>query len=173
MKKETTFSNRLSKEIKPFMLMVENDKVLKKGLGERIVAHLMGDGVPGDDLPLYNFSQKEKYIRNVFDKYYEIRKSLDIINLSKNFLSKLPNKNSKVSKIEYIKYHYEHYLNEIYITNLRFNQLLDYIIKICLKQNLSFEIKEVKKIKLIINKGMMMIVDRRGLHVHKKKIHER
>lgn len=164
--KINTFSKRIYKEMKPFISFPKNSKE-RVILEKRMIAGLTGDRLPDDHLPIGPMTAQRAYIGVIFRKYFEITKSLERIKLAQVFISKTL-KIKSVSKIDYIVYHYEYYLNEIYIYNLRVNQLLDFVIKKCRKTNLLKEINKVKAIKLSINKGMEGIKERRGLHVHKK-----
>jgi hypothetical protein len=166
MKKISTFSERIHKEIIPFIDFSEKPKE-RAELEKRIIAGILGERISGDDLPIGPMSDKRIYLKNIFDIYFEVRETLRRIKLSQDFLSKIP-KNIKVPKLDYIRYHYEYYLNEMYMYNIRVNILLDFLIKKCRKLNLLDEIKKIEIIKLAINKAMGGIYKRRGVHVHVK-----
>jgi hypothetical protein len=107
-------------------------------------------------------------MRDLFRKFFEVKESFRRLEMSKNFLIKIPT-SSKISKLDYIRYHYEYYLNEIYISKLRINQLLDFLIRRSQKVSLSIEeINKMKAIKFAINDGTKGLIKTRGLHVHVK-----
>jgi hypothetical protein len=164
MKKTKTFSDRLFKEIEPSFKSFQDPKH-QKVLAERMRARLFGEEPPEGYRPIKKESARERYLRDVFYKYLEIQKSLERIKLTQKYISRIP---GHVTKLEYLQYHYEYYLNEVYIFNLRINHLLDFLIKKCQKLNLQDEMPKIRNIKRAVNTSMDGYIKVRGQHVHVK-----
>ncbi len=139
----------------------------RAALEKRVVAGLVGERLPDDHLPIGPVSRKRTYLWSIFRKYFEVTESFERLKLARNFISKLPRRGT-LSKIDYIRYHYEFYLNEMYICNLRINLLLDFLIKKCSRAGLVDRCDEVRRIKSTVNRGMKGVLGRRGAHVHER-----
>ncbi len=167
MKKIDTFSKRMNKEIVPYM-KIPKDAKKRKLLQERVFAGLMGESKPDKEGSLYRPSQRRDYIFCIFNRYVEIHESLSRLKLCIEFIS---NKNGpkKISELDYIKYHYEYYLNELYIFKLRTNRLFDFVVSKCRKKSLHEQEKIVAITKKAINESLESMVKIRGAHVHDRR----
>jgi hypothetical protein len=160
-----TFAERINKEILPFIDLSKNSKE-SKSLNDRILANLLGERIPDDHLPIGEMTPRRAYLANIFKKYFEVKESFQRLKLTQIFLTNVQTK--KVPRIDYIRYHYEYYLNGIYITNCRINVFLDFLIKKSKREKLVDEVLEINRIKKALNKTTAGIIKIRGLHVHEK-----
>ena len=174
MKKNKTFSERLSIETRPYIKEVEALMKLPKNSEKRMIfekrmqGSFLGERYPDDHLSLVPITPHKTHIKKIVNKFSEIQESLKRMRLGQVFLSKI-RKNKKVSKLNYLQYHYENYLNEMFIYRERINSLLDYIIKICQKAKKTKEKEKVQELRKRFNKALENIINVRGSHVHIKR----
>jgi len=160
-----TFSERLFKESK-YLLQTPKRKKEMLIVFDRTVRHLLGENDPNDNQPIRKYTNRQKYLVNLFREYYEIKQSLDRIEQSRKFISNIPR---SAKKLDYIRYHYEFYLNELYIFYCRTNHLLDFLITTCQKKKLFSEITTIRNVKNSIKTSMAGVLKTRGRHVHKRR----
>ncbi len=162
-----TFTERIHKEILPVIKFPKKSKISKE-LSKRFMASLLGERLPDDHIPLVKTTPKQKYIMELFNRYNEIHESLDRFKLIVKFVTTLPRRKD-ISHLEYLKYHNEFFLNEVYIFKMRIDSLLDFLIKKSKKYKLPDQEKELKRIKLAVGNGLKHLIDIRGSHVHIKR----
>lgn len=165
--KAKTFSERIHKETIATLTLPKRKKE-RDVLMKRVSASLLGERLSDDHLPIKKYSPKRAYLRELHTKYTELKESLERLKLCLRFFSRIQNYKT-ISKLEYIRYHYEFYLNEIYIFSERLDQLFNFLFKKCQKANLIEEGKRIREIKININDALRNIVKVRGLHVHKRR----
>jgi hypothetical protein len=112
------------------------------------------------------FSKKQVFLNFLSDHLHEIFLSYEYLKDAKNYISSFP-KNKKISKVRYLIYTYENYLNEIYLLKLRiknyYNMLLEWY-------KVDRRAKNVRKIVFPLFKELdrfRFLEDVRGDHVHK------
>jgi len=99
--------------------------------------------------------------------FLEISKTFDSLQLSKQFIKIAPPKSKKITKDEYIEYHVQHYLQEVYILKERLVKYAKHIMRIY-KNILNKEGVEstIKSLITLVEKSLKNIIDVRGEHVH-------
>jgi hypothetical protein len=166
-----TFTVRILEEIKPTLSIVKKKKY-KKIFSQRLYSALFGDTPKDRVSSVIPLSEKDEYLMEVFKMSSEIKESIERIKLSSIFLSKKFS-DKKITKIDYMRYHYEYYLNEVYIFYTRIVRLLTFLKKECRNKKLIVEIEHLKIIEKSIRKTLGGFVDRdtglRSLHVHKQR----
>lgn len=162
---DKTFFGKLHKELWPFLKSLETMKeneVFKK----RFMADLLGEDYPEASTSLVESSPYFEYLRELLSEYGELNKSIERIRLSAKFISQSPPSRSRISKTTYIRYHFEFYLNEIYIFKERLDRLLARLEKKCRKARLKKEEKALRESKREIEEAFSSFVKIRGKHVH-------
>ncbi len=81
-------------------------------------------------------------------------------------MRRFPFRKGQVSKIKYLRYHYEVYINELYIFEQRVGRLLTLIERRCKKEKFTEESGEVRDLKRRFIKGFGQVVLIRGRHTH-------
>lgn len=126
------------------------EKIMKKKRGEHV------DFSPKDDFIL-EISQPLAEIESV---YSLLLFSPIIINSTNyNYVRK------GVSAVEQFKYHWEFYINQLYILNQRLNKILDILIKKTKNEEKNY----LKNKKKQVNNSFDAILKVRGAHVHDRK----
>ncbi len=114
-----------------------------------------------------NLSEEQlKFINYYFKPLSEVMSSIDNLEISKSFFKHGYSKKLQITEEEYIRYHINSFLNELYIINNRINSLLSKIeryYKLSKSEEL-FKIIEILKRKNV--KLFSGVNNIRGLHVH-------
>lgn len=114
-----------------------------------------------------NFKRDEYVAIILFSGFGEIRKSFGNLRDIEIYVRRFPYGNTDISRVRYLQYHIENYLNEVYILQQRLDTFLTKIERKYKRMHNIQEIKiEFKKYKDIINSALGEIVRIRGGHVH-------
>lgn len=168
--KQTSFEKNLYKNLRPYTDLPKTKKE-KKACLVRMKSSLTGKPVP----PKYQikdrkFTPLENFLMDITFNYFEIPETNNrlvmIATLIKQYPSQLSWKKSGITKIRYLRYHYENFLNEVYLFQERVLLLLKVIEKKCRKNQLLKEAEKVKKISDAFTKSLENICKIRGRHVH-------
>jgi hypothetical protein len=165
------FEDILINELKKYINNFFKNENQKKYLGQRIKDHLFGKDSSKYDALLAPLTERERFLKEIFDDYYEILMSFENMKMISIFVRQYPNyksyKNQKINKTKYLRYHIENYLNEIYIFEKRIEAFLNKLIKKLKSKQLNKEIDRINKLKDILYKSLEKAKDARGAHVHK------
>lgn len=116
-----------------------------------------------------NHSPKALFIANrLFRPMSEIFSTMEIIENIPIYMSSFPYAKSKISKLNYIKYHLENFMNEVYILEKRLCAYFKLIERAYRKEANANHIKEVlKQTSKYVLDSLKIIRSLRGAHVHK------
>lgn len=116
-----------------------------------------------------NHSQKALFIANkLFRPMSEIFSTMEIIENIPIYMNSFPYTKSKISKLSYIKYHLESFMNEVYILEERLHAYLNLIEKAYRKETNANQIKKVlKQTSKYLLDSLKNIHSLRCAHVHK------
>lgn len=159
---------RLNFELDPFLKTIQNsqNQEQKNLLQKRIVASLMGTEDPTEHEPIFETSPLLNYLRDLLHEYCEIDSSLERMRMSLLFISRTSFRQKQVTPVAYFRYHYEFYLNEIYIFGERIERFLTLLERKCKKANLNQDANTITEVKKEIRKALENIYKIRGSHVH-------
>ena len=116
-----------------------------------------------------NHPQKSLFIANkLFRPMLEIFSAMEIIENIPIYISSFPYAKSKISKLSYIEYHLENFMNEVYILEERLHAYLNLIERAYRKETNANHIKKVlKQTSKYVLDSLKNIRSLRGAHVHK------
>ena len=108
--------------------------------------------------------------KKIIDGYIEIIDTYDSLKDSVIYLSNFFYKSTQITKSRYLSYHFENYLNELYILKNRLISYLNILKKIYLKSMITNVVdRKIDSLKTDIHKSFEMIDKVRGDHVHQKR----
>jgi hypothetical protein len=114
-----------------------------------------------------DMSKDEKFFSKAFYGFGEITKSYDCINDACIYIRRFPYNDTNISRVRYLRYNIESYLNEMYILK---NRLIAYLKVIERSYKSTTKEDEVKSIIAplysIVSESLKGIVNVRGGHVH-------
>lgn len=107
------------------------------------------------------------FFGKIFDGFSEISRSYEALKLAEILISVAPPRSKKINRDEYIKYHINAYLQEVYILKERLNSYLTKLKRVYkkTKQKEKFE-EETALLFDLVKKTLGGVVDTRGDHVH-------
>lgn len=116
-----------------------------------------------------NHSQKTLFIANkLFRPMLEIISTMEVIENIPIYMSSFPYAKSKISKLSYIKYHLENFMNEVYILEKRLFAYFKLIEKEYREETNAIHIKKVLKLtSKHVEDSLKNVRSLRGGHVHK------
>jgi hypothetical protein len=115
-------------------------------------------------------SKKEDFISKIFKGFTEINDVLERLQNIELYVRRFPYAASSVTRLQYLKYHFENYLNEVYILRERLNSYLTSIKRLYRKDPRKHEIDElVKNIRKTISGSLGSVIEVRGAHIHEKR----
>ena len=146
--------------------MSRKEKTVAK---ERMICSLLGKEIP-KKYQKKHFEPIELFLRDIVYNYSEISESLSRLEMISLLIKQYPAlpswEKSGITQTRYLRYHYENFLNEVYLFKERVLQLLRDIKKKCKKQNLDKEAKTIKKLEEFLISALENISKVRGLHMH-------
>jgi hypothetical protein len=147
-----------------FESMITDKKVFYEAIGNNLF------NLEGRHRLPRSHSKSDRQISLVFQGYYEISKSYDNLTDIRVYLQRLPSQKSGISKVRYISYHLENYINEAYILE---NRLKTYA-TILLRKNKNLASDEyIEKIRAplfeLVKETFKNIHALRGVHVHQSR----
>jgi len=168
--KNKKFEELLSEQLKETLLSILKNKEKRKILIERIRRFLFKNDLLKEDIPIELLTNREKFIKDILDDYYEILSSLENIEMINIFLRRYPNYKiyvKKITKAKYLSYHLGNYFNEIYIFEKRVESFLNKLEKKLKVKGLNKDIKKIEKLKNILYRTLEKSNTIRGIHIHK------
>lgn len=172
MSEEVDFSKWLVGEVKK-MIKLPKSKKEQKIMADRMHANLFGVDYKDDHGSLGKMSTSNLFIRDIWKPYAEIDESNSRIKMTALFIKQYPYlpswKKEGITKTRYLRYHYENYLNEIYLMEQRMKRIFDVTVKHCKKLEWEAEILLVKKMRKWYYKQLGNSLDIRGAHVHEER----
>jgi hypothetical protein len=113
-------------------------------------------------------SPKTLFLANkLFRPMSEILKSIESIENISVYMRTFPYKKQDISKVNYLCYHIENYLHEIYILYKRMEAYKNIIKKEYKAQTNATNIESIEKIWKSVDKAMKGIINMRGWHTHR------
>jgi hypothetical protein len=176
LKNTKKFEDLLREENNKYLELIYKDKKQIKILGRRIINHLLDEEKPEDYLPM-SHTERERFLSSIFRDYYEIFQSMENLKMISISLSQFTNKKiykiNKITKVRYLRYHFENYLSETYIFEKRIEKFLNNISKKLKLKNLSKENQKITSLKIFLKKSLKNIDKIRGNHVHDKRFSDK
>lgn len=125
-------------------------------------------GLDGPRSVPHNSSPTEYFIANkIFRPISEIFNTVESIENIAIYIRTFPYKRQGISKVSYLKYHVENYLNELYLLKNRLIAHLNLIEKSYKKSATSLHVSQkIKPLYDVISKVLEGYVELRGIHVH-------
>ena len=168
--KQSLFEKNLYKNLHPYLTPPKTKKE-KKAYGARMRAALTDTPVPPEyQIKDPKFTPLENFLMDITFNYFEIPETnyrlTMIAVLIKQYHIQPSWKKSGITKIRYLRYHYENFLNEVYLFQERVLLLLRVIEKKCQKNQLSIESEKIRKVSGAFTKSLENICVVRGKHVH-------
>ncbi len=167
--KSKKFGDILHEHLIPY-LKEPTSKKEKEVARERMKCSLLGKKVPEKYQRKTPFEPIEEFLMDIAFNYFEISDSLSrlemIVLLIKQYPALPSWKKEGITQTRYLRYHYENFLNEIYLFKERVLLLLRDIKKKCKKNNLKKEAETIKKLEEIFIKSLDNACKVRGRHVH-------
>ncbi len=161
---ETTLLDEIAEIIKRDYSDPKKRKFFRKTLKNELFGKKEKISFPGEA-----FSKKEVFLYDIFKIYFEIRKSLESMEMAAAFIRRSPNYGSKkVNKAAYLRYHIESYLGEMYVFKNRLEKFFNQFIKEAKKAGLKDRQEETSRLKNkllgILNQSAE--IRQRGSHIH-------
>ncbi len=127
--------------------------------------------IDGKKAVIRNNSPKENFIANkLFRPMTEILNSLESIENIAFYTQNFPYEDEALSKVSYLKYHVENYLNEIYLLKNRMIAYLKLLVRAYKKSKYSeYVFKTISPLFSLISKGLDGYIKIRGAHVHENR----
>lgn len=168
--KQTSFEKNLYKNLHPYLTPPKTKKE-KKAYGARMKAALTGKPVPLEyQIKDPKFTPLENFLMDITFNYFEIPETNCRLTMIATLIKQYPKqpswKKSKITKIRYLRYHYENFLNEVYLFQERVLLLLRVIEKKCQKNQLLKESEKIRGVSGAFTKSLENICVIRGRHVH-------
>jgi hypothetical protein len=146
------------------------DKDAEKELGQSIINTILD--IDGETKISNSPSRKDKFIANkLFRPMGEILKSVEAIENISVYIRSFPHKRHNISKLSYLLYHVENYLNEIYILKCRLISYLN-IVKKAYAGAGNAE-KTLEPLYEAITHVFQGYVNLRGTHVHEARFSDK
>ena len=157
------FQESLLKETNKFI-----DAIFNKHRDEFL--EVFGNYLVDSDRPKHlkrNLSREENFVTSFFYLFAEIPRIYEFLMDIEVYIGRFPYQNTRIKKINHLRYHIEHYLNEIYIIKTRMLTLLTKLERMYKKDKRIKDIKnKLNNTKRIIEKSLHNITTNRGAHVH-------
>jgi hypothetical protein len=144
--------------------------LLKAGIRPGLINSSFGLPRPSDTPKGLKPSANERYWLDWFQEFSEIDASMRRLDQALVYLSHFPH--SKVfrfhglSEADWIRYHIEAYLQEIYILSERLSRFLRKVEKVTISHRDKGGLSSVKQLKLSVDATLKGVVRTRGGHVH-------
>ncbi|MCH8171531.1 MAG: hypothetical protein IIB07_10460 [Bacteroidetes bacterium] len=141
---------------------------------EKVISQKMWDefiGIENKSRINRKYSTKELFASNsLFKPFSEIIKSYQSLENIKIYIGSFPYKNKKIKKDEYLRYHLENYLNELYILKNRLIAFVRILSKAYSKSLLKDKVnKHFPKLCVSVSDSFKGYTNIRGLHVHQNR----
>ncbi len=151
--------------IRPEYECEETRDELAKALGNRVW------GLDGPRIITKRPEDKSVFIfTKLFKPLSELITNMDALENISIYVARFPYSGQKVSRLDYLKYHIENYLNELYILK---NRLIAYLTSLERAYRKSDNIEQIKRVfKPLYNnisESLEAYVNIRGAHVHKNR----
>lgn len=168
--KQNSFEKNLYKNLQPYLTPPKTQKE-RKAYAVRTRAALTDKPVPLKyQLKDRKFAPIEEFLMDITFNYFEIPETnyrlTMIATLIKQYPIQTSWKRAGITKIRYLRYHYENFLNEVYLFQERVLLLLKVIEKKCQKNQLSAEVTKIVDVSKSFTKSLEGICTIRGRHVH-------
>ena len=142
------------------------------GIIEKAIEAEPQERLYGNGLKLEFATEKEKGQDKIFFEYMDLKNTYESIKNCLIYINSFPF-SPKVSKVEYLKFIYSAYLNEIYILQTRICKLTKTINR-CLKaykndEDFKSDYDKLEKATKVASKFFKSLIVVRGDHVHKKR----
>jgi len=103
----------------------------------------------------------------LFKGFHEIHTALECLKNIEIYIRRFPFKNTRVTKLDYLKYNIENYLNEIYVLKERMISYSKTVVRAYQKSENSQNVESLlKEASLAVSESLKSIVETRGSHVH-------
>ena len=123
--KTNSYIKRIIKELN---FALESSAPENKIIGQNILDQLLG--IENKYLDARKYSPRELFASHtLYTPLSEIMKSFHSLENIKIYIGSFPYKNNKIKKDDYLRYHLENYLNELYILKNRLIAYIDTLIK--------------------------------------------
>jgi len=173
MSKNKKFGETLLEHFNKVILKAPMSKKEEKATNERIKATLFGKKIPKKYQKSTPIKPKERILADTFYDYSEISESLSRIEMISILIKQYPAmpswKKCGITKTQYLRYHYENFLNEIYIFKERVRLFLKHIERRCKRRSMIDDAKLVKKMNDVFEGALNDICDVRARHVHERR----
>lgn len=167
-KKKILFWEALHRELLPSIKLFLN-KLGKEKAGESINFLLFGEETK-ESKTRKNLSEKEEFLKELLFTYTEIQESLRRMELGHLLIKRLPEKSVRdkagFTKSEYLRYHFENFMNETYIFQKRVEKLFREIEKKSDRKGFSGKKKEIESLRKRFFSAIETRKAIRGHHVH-------
>lgn len=140
-------------------ITIEEDKTFAdKEFPKYLKNHLFN--LSGPKRTKKTLNNKEKFVSEIFFNFSEIFHSFQKLKNIEIYINRFPYDKRKIQPPEYLKYHFENFLNEIYLFEERVKKFITIVSRRYKKRILL----DIKKIVTIALKNITRV---RGAHVHK------
>ena len=146
---------------------------LKEGIHPGMLNPVFGLPVPKDVPKHRGPSPNERYWLDWFREFSEINNSMERLTHSLVYLSSYPKSKAfhfhRLSEADWLRYHIEAYLNEVYILHERLTRFLRKIEKVGIAARDKSALNSVNKLKAVVTASLKNVVRARGGHVHEQR----
>ena len=164
------FGQALAHAAQPFIDDVENNDEKRAKMRE-VIRNILFDESGDRNLGI-DVSQRERTLQKMLSGFAEIKNAYIVLNDVAVYIKRFPNKNLKVPKSRFLKYHVGNYLNEIYILRERLESYQKIITR-AYKHDSRLEglASQLKKLDVLLS-GFDNIIKLRGQHVHQERYND-
>ena len=108
----------------------------------------------------------DNFIRTLGLEWIEIVESAQALEAVPKYLGKESGRPASITRVQNLRYHYEHYFHEVYILKERLSRFLKIIQRKYRREEVT---KTIKKLESLVSEGFESLVSSRSVHVHKKR----
>lgn len=116
------------------------------------------------------FTPYENLLVQLFSGYNEIDTSIRNLHNALIYIRRFPFSKTRIERGDYLRYHYENYLNELYILQMRMQRYLKIISRLYRLDPRGPHIAGImEKISDDFKEKLMRLIEARGVHVHRER----
>jgi len=113
----TPFTARVLDELQPHFESLLDDVELRQAFGERLIAEMRGEAVSGEPIGRA-MTDRQKLLARLLKQISLLNGLIEAVAMAAIFVRQFPyretNEARGITKVAYLRYHYEHYLQDVY-----------------------------------------------------------